>query len=278
LKTSSPLRYPGGKANLSDFLRSIITRNNIENGVYFELYAGGAGAALELLFSGIIDKIVLNDADYHIYAFWHSILNETDAFIALINETNIDLDAWFLQREIYGNPDNHSILEVGFSTFFLNRTNRSGILPKAGPIGGFGQDGKYKIDARFNKLDLIKRIRKIHSFRDKIEIHNEDTLSFIAQNLDRFADNNSFIYLDPPYYNKGKSLYLNFYTHDDHEKLRDLLSQIRRFNWIVSYDDVAPIKELYNGFRTSLIDLNYSLQNKRKTTEFCIYSDNIELN
>lgn len=278
MKTSSPLRYPGGKANLSEFLRGIIAHNNIENGVYFELYAGGAGAALELLFSEAVDRIVLNDADYHIYAFWHSILKETDAFIALMNGTNIDMDVWYYQREVYGNPDAHTILEVGFSTFFLNRTNRSGILPKAGPIGGFNQEGNYKINARFNKSDLIKRIRKINTFRDEIEIHNEDTLTFIAQNLDRFAEENSFIYLDPPYYNKGKSLYLNYYTHDDHKELRDLLEQIRHLNWIVSYDDVAQIRELYNDFRTSQIDLNYSLQNKRRTTEFCICSDNIELN
>lgn len=278
MKINSPLRYPGGKANLYELLSGIIVNNSIENGVYFELYAGGAGAALELLFSKTVDRIVLNDADYHIYAFWYSILNETDAFVALVNGTSVDMDAWYRQRDIYVNPNAHSILEVGFSTFFLNRTNRSGILPKAGPIGGFNQDGKYKINARFNKPDLIKRIQKINTYRDNIEIHNEDTITFIAQNLDRFAEENSFIYLDPPYYNKGKSLYLNYYTHDDHEQLRDLLSRIKHLNWVVSYDDVAPIRELYNGFRTSQIDLNYSLQNKRKTTEFCIYSDNIELN
>ncbi len=245
--------------------------------MYFELYAGGAGAALELLFSRVVERIVLNDADVHIYAFWHSILNDTDAFVSKINDTAVNIDSWHLQRDIYGNPELHSVLDVAFSTFFLNRTNRSGILPKAGPIGGFNQEGNYKIDARFNKPDLIKRIRRISSLKDKIEIHNEDTLTFIAQNLERFAGENSFIYLDPPYYNKGKSLYLNYYTHEDHENLRDLLDQIRHLNWIVSYDDVLQIREMYGNFKTSQIDLNYSLQAKRRTTEFCIYSDNINL-
>ena len=278
MKTSSPLRYPGGKASLSDFLRDIISHNNIEKCTYFELYAGGAGAALELLFSKVVDKIVLNDADYHIYAFWHSILNETEAFVSLINETTVDVTTWRAQKEIYENYKDHSLLEIAFSTFFLNRSNRSGILPKAGPIGGFNQEGNYKIDARFNKSDLIQRIQKISGYQSKIEIHNEDTLLFIAKNLKRFAEESCFIYLDPPYYNKGKSLYLNYYNHNDHEDLRDLLSQIKHLNWVVSYDDVVQIRELYRNFRTSQINLNYSLQDKRKITEFCIYSDNLDLN
>lgn len=274
----SPLRYPGGKANLATYLRHIIQSMNIEGCSYFELYAGGAGAALDLLFTGTVNRIILNDADFHIYAFWKSILENTDEFIKLIESTPINLESWYRQRDIYNDDvNNHSMLEVGFSTFFLNRCNRSGIITKAGPIGGIEQNGQYKIDCRFNKTNLIKRIRDIANRSNDIEIYNEDTLEFIRMNLHRLQDEHSFMYLDPPYYKKGKSLYLNFYTHEDHENLRDLLSTLRDLKWMISYDNVTEINELYSGFSSSLHMLNYSLQTKRKTNEFFVFSDTIIL-
>lgn len=274
----SPLRYPGGKANLATYLRHIIQNMNIEGCSYFELYAGGAGAALDLLFTGTVNRIILNDADYHIYAFWKSILENTDEFIKLIETTPINLESWYRQRDIYNDDvNNHSMIEVGFSTFFLNRCNRSGIITKAGPIGGIEQNGQYKIDCRFNKTNLIKRIKDIANRANDIEIYNEDTLEFIRRNLQRLQEDHSFMYLDPPYYKKGKSLYLNFYTHEDHENLRDLLSNLRDLKWMISYDNVTEINDLYAGFNSSLHMLNYSLQTKRKTNEFFVFSDTIIL-
>lgn len=274
----SPLRYPGGKANLATYLRHIIQNMNIEGCSYFELYAGGAGAALDLLFTGAVNRIILNDADYHIYAFWKSILENTDDFIKLIETTPINLESWYRQRDIYNDDENnHSMIEVGFSTFFLNRCNRSGIITKAGPIGGIEQKGQYKIDCRFNKANLIKRIKDIANRANDIEIYNEDTLEFIRRNLQRLQENHSFMYLDPPYYKKGKSLYLNFYTHEDHENLRDLLSNLRDLKWMISYDNVVEINDMYAGFKSSLHMLNYSLQTKRKTNEFFVFSDTIIL-
>ena len=277
MRDKSPLRYPGGKSVLSKFLRKVIINNDLEGCTYFELYAGGAGAALDLLYSNTVARIVLNDADYHIYALWRSILNDADAFIDKIECVNVNLEEWYKQREVYENHDNYSLEEVGFSTFFLNRCNRSGILTKAGPIGGFDQKGNYKIDARFNKSNLIERIKKIEEYRDNIEIHNSDTIGFIRDHMHTLGQNDSFMYLDPPYYKKGKSLYLNYYHHNDHEELRDILNGIRQFKWLVSYDNVQEIKDLYSEFQNHVIELSYSLQAKRKTTEFCIYSDTIEI-
>ena len=277
MNSYSPLRYPGGKANLAPYLRQIIQFMNLEECSYFELYAGGAGAALDLLLTNTVKRIILNDADFHIFSFWKSILEHTEEFVRLIEVTPVDMNSWYLQRDIYNDMHNYSMLEIGFSTFFLNRCNRSGIITKAGPIGGFRQNGQYKIDCRFNKINLIKRIENIAARADDIEIYNEDTLEFIGQKLDRLQDERSFMYLDPPYYNKGKSLYLNFYNHEDHENLRNLLANLRDLKWMISYDDVTPIKDLYAGFNSSLHTLNYSLQTKRKTNEFFVFSDTIKL-
>lgn len=274
--TKSPLRYPGGKSSLAGFLRGLITAN-VEAGTctYFELYAGGAGAALDLLLDGDVRRIVLNDADIHIFHFWDSILHHTDDFLRLLADTPVNMDEWHRQRAIYEGDDDennfHSPLEVGFATFFLNRTNRSGIIKKAGPIGGTDQSGKYRMNCRFNKADLAQRIERIASRAADIEMYNEDTLTFIAHNQQRLSDTHSFMYLDPPYYMNGRSLYLNAYSHQDHANLRNLMAGIRNLKWMISYDDVPEIHALYDGFRTAQHELSYFLQAKRKTKEYFIF-------
>lgn len=279
------MRYPGGKANLAGFLRGLIGENVGAECSYFELYAGGAGAALDLLLSGDVRRIVLNDADIHIYYFWDAILHHTEDFLRLMWNTPVNMDMWQKERAIYDendlidgyNPCNHSPLEIGFATFFLNRTNRSGIITKAGPIGGANQSGKYKVDCRFNKENLAQKIERIAARANDIEMHNEDTLAFIQQNVDRLSEPQSFMYLDPPYYKNGSSLYLNAYDHHDHENLRDLMAGLRNLKWMISYDDVKEIHELYDGFHTAQHELSYFLQQKRKTNEFFVFSDTITL-
>lgn len=275
--TYSPLRYPGGKSSLSNYLRSLIELN-VTDCTYFELYAGGAGAALNLLFNGPVQRIVLNDADIHIFSFWDSILHNTDAFVELIQQVPVNLDTWHTQREIYdSDPQNYSSLELGFSTFFLNRCNRSGIIKKAGPIGGLEQNGNYLLDCRFNKPDLIRRIRKIAREQNRIEIYQQDTLQFINNNRERLSEEHSFMYLDPPYYQKGQSLYLNSYIHEDHIALRNALSDLQNLKWLVSYDNVPQIIQIYGGFRSTQHQLSYTLQEKRKTNEFFVFSDALVL-
>lgn len=277
MNTFSPLRYPGGKASLASYLKHLIKKNDVTNGTYFELYAGGAGAALDLLFSKVVHRIILNDADIHIFSFWNEVLHDTEAFIHEIEAVSIDIDSWYHQRDIYNDPiEKHSQLELGFSTFFLNRCNRSGIIKKAGPIGGMNQEGNYLINCRFNKRDLIQRIERIARERENIEIYNEDTLCFIENNIARLQEPHSFMYLDPPYYQKGKALYLNSYDHEDHVRLRDLLGKNRSLKWMVSYDNVPEIKLLYERFHNTEHELSYSLQNKRKTNELFIFSDSIQ--
>ncbi len=276
MKTLSPLRYPGGKASLANYLKHLI-EHNVTDCTYFELYAGGAGAALDLLFSNSVHRIVLNDADIHIYAFWSEILNNTEAFIHKIEDVPIDINSWYRQRDIYNDaPASHSSLELGFATFFLNRCNRSGIIKKAGPIGGFEQTGRFLIDCRFNKRDLIQRIERIANENGRIEVYNLDTLFFIQDNIARLQEPHSFMYLDPPYYQKGKSLYLNSYDHEDHVQLRDLLNANRGLKWMVSYDNVPEIALLYEHFQHTQHELSYTLQEKRKTNEFFIFSDSIQ--
>ncbi|MCP4367784.1 MAG: DNA adenine methylase [Deltaproteobacteria bacterium] len=254
----------------------IILLNDLDGGTFYELYAGGAGASLNLLLSNVCSKVVLNDIDYHIYAFWHCVLSCTEQLIKLISDTEVNIENWKIQNEIYRNFDKHNILEVGFSTFFLNRSNRSGILYKAGPIGGREQMGKYKIDVRFNKINLIKRIEKIARLKDKIELHNTESIEILST---IFEDNasNKFIFLDPPYYEQGKHLYLSFYEDADHVTLRNILEDNRTAHWFLTYDNCQRINDLYRGFKRSYVTTSYTLQEKRKSKEVMVFSDSIYL-
>jgi DNA adenine methylase len=269
---SSPLRYPGGKSFLTRHFSDVIKDNCLKNITYVEPFAGGAGAALNLLYLEYVNSIWINDADYNIYSFWHSILNKTVDFINLVINTEVNIDNWLRARNVVYDNQNFSILDVGFSTFYLNRCNYSGVI-NAGPIGGQEQKGKWKIDERFNKNDLIKRIKKISYYNEKIKVTNIDASNL----LPTLNDKNYLIYLDPPYYKKGKKLYLNFYTKSDHEQLSNYIHNFLESNWILSYDNIPEILKLYADKRHLFFDINYSVNKKKLGKEVIFYSDNLNI-
>lgn len=271
---NSPLRYPGGKSRISKFVAKLIEENNIIKGNYVEPFAGGAGVALNLLFSGVVDNIFINDKDKSIYAFWYSILNDTDKFIDKIISLNVTIEEWLKQREIQKN-ENTDMFHLGFSTFFLNRTNRSGII-KGGVIGGIEQAGNWKLDVRFNKEALIKKIQRIAAYKEHIHIYNMDAVDFLNNEVIKLDINNTLIYLDPPYYAKAKQLYMNFFEHKDHVKLYDVVNKLQ-YLWLVSYDNQKEIKEIYKNKPELTIeyDLRYTAGVKGSGREIMFASENL---
>ena len=270
-RTISPLRYPGGKASLFSFVENIIKNNNLHGCTYVEPFAGGCGIGIKLLLGNICNKLIINDIDYHIYAFWYSAIFLTDEFCNIISETPITIEEWHRQKHISNNMHDYTIIEVGFSTFFLNRTNRSGIL-KAGPIGGKYQNGNYKLDCRFNKENLIKRIKTIANYRHQIELYNLDVLELIPV-LENRKDE-LLINFDPPYVEMGSELYLNFYKPEDHVELSNAIAnQLKDKKWIITYDNKDLIKECYRNFYQTTINIQYSLQEKRLEKEILIYNN-----
>ena len=203
---TSPLRYPGGKSCLFPLVSTILKANRLERKHYGEPFAGGCGLALSLLYEGHVSDIHINDVDPSIWAVWYSVLNHTDELTYMIAKTPITVDEWRQQREIHLAQNVNAPLALGFSTFFLNRTNRSGIIKAAGVIGGLKQTGPYKIDCRFNRDDLIRRVRRVAKYRSRIHLHRRDALAFIKDACDRLPAT-TFFCIDPPYFNKGSSLY-----------------------------------------------------------------------
>lgn len=272
--TYSPLRYPGGKNRLAPFIAKVCIDNGISEH-YVEPYSGGAAVALFLLFEGFVNRVTINDSDRSIYAFWHSVLYQTDDLCDLIKNIPVTMDEWRRQREIQINKDSADLIELGFSTFFLNRTNRSGII-KGGVIGGINQLGQYKMDCRFNKEDLINRIRIIANHRESIALYNLDALQLIDIVLEDNNIENTLFYFDPPYYVEGHSLYMHYYKKTHHQVVSEKIKQLQNVYWIVSYDNAAEIKRLYSDYQIIEYDLNHTAAVSKKGKEIVFLSPNIQ--
>ena len=274
-RTASPLRYPGGKACLYELTTKVLAENDLNQRNYGEPYSGGCGLALSLLYTGHVTQIHLNDLDRAVWAFWKSALDQNEQLARLIETAVVSIDEWERQRELQFRKADADILELGFSTFFLNRTNRSGIIHSGGIIGGKSQAGEWKIDCRFNRDDLSKRVRRIAKYRNRISVYNEDAEIF----MDRIGvsiPNTSVMYIDPPYYEKGSQLYKNSYRKSDHERLANRISILTN-PWFLTYDNVPAIRSLYSEFESVELDIGYSVQTKRRGSEILVVSRNLQL-
>ena len=264
----SPLRYPGGKAALAGFFAELITRRGLTNARYVEPYAGGVGAGIALLRQGIVEHLVVNDIDPAVYCFWKAATEHSEGLVDLVSTVPLTVEQWRKQKEIYRAADETNPLELGFAFFYLNRTNRSGIL-NAGPIGGVNQDGNYKIDARFNRAQLGERLAEIGRLSDRIEVSSIDGRA-VVECYAREPD--TFVYVDPPYVDMGGSLYLNAFTHRDHADLAETLSGTGDSNWVLTYDVSDFIRRLYREFDVREYELSYSARRTGKASELLIAS------
>ncbi len=274
-KFRTPLRYPGGKQRLAVFVGELLESNSAIGWNYVEPYAGGAGVAMELLLDNKVGHVYLNDSSIHIYAFWHSILSETERFCRRVSDVSLSVDVWKQHREVVRRPDDNTLFDVGFSTFYLNRCNRSGIL-NAGVIGGLTQHGSYRIDARFPRNELRKRVELIASRASNITVTNLDAEQFLLRNVN-ILPTRTIVYCDPPYYERAERLYLNSYQPDDHRRLAKLIQQELRHPWFASYDGHAEILDLYRQRRKFLYSLQYSATRSYSGSEVFIFSDDVKI-
>lgn len=269
--TLSPLRYPGGKAALAGLFADVISGLSLEAPRYVEPYAGGAGAGVALLRNRLVDHLVINDLDPAVHAFWHSVVHENDAFVRRVEVTPLTIPEWLEQREVYRAADESDPLALGFAFFYLNRTNRSGVL-RGGVIGGLAQNGTYKIDARFNREMLAERIRAIGALSGQITVSNTDGRAVILAHAN---DANTFMYIDPPYVKAGSQLYLNSFEHRDHTALAKVVNDIRDAHWLMTYDTSPLIEHLYTGGFQRRYALNYSARYPGRADELMIAANGV---
>lgn len=267
MRTASPLRYPGGKESMTSLLRETRRLNDIEGLDLAEPFAGGAGASLSLLFNGDAPRIRINDADEAIHDFGWSILHRTAEFGRMIDKVPLSIEEWKRQRAIYREPGRASRLRRGFAAFYLNRTNRSGILLKGGPIGGLEQAGAWKLDARFNRDGLKQRIQRVADHRRRVSLSSMDGLAL----LDECDHEQTFWFIDPPYFHKGETLYLNSLDVSYHQRLADRLKLMPDAAWVVTYDDCPEIRAMYHGWATVReFGLRYVANERRSGREVMI--------
>ena len=265
--TVSPLRYPGGKSALAGLFADLIADLGIRNCTYVEPYAGGAGAGIALLREGIASQLVINDIDPAVHSLWSQVVDHNTAFVDWIAEVPLTLDEWRRQREIYRFKGNKQEA-LGRAFFYLNRTNRSGVL-NAGVIGGQTQAGRYKIDARFNRETLIERVRAIGALRSAIEVTALDGRTVIQKHARRRS---SFLYIDPPYVHAGSLLYLNAFEARDHQALAAVVDRIGQAHWLMTYDQSSFIEMLYANHFQGRLGLNYSARYPGKASELLVAS------
>ena len=262
----SPLRYPGGKSRIAPIVCQLIKTSPNKIVTYYEPFCGGAGVALHLLFNDVVDYVALNDYDRAIYSLWRAIFTNTNELIDKIRKTPINVEEWQKQKKIYLNSNKYCI-ELAFATLYLNRTNRSGIISSAGPIGGYKQEGKWRIDARYNKEALINKITKIAKFRKRVKINNMDIRRYIN---DQKFDESCFIFFDPPYVNNSKRLYNNALTQNDHKEIAESVKHMPNCNWIITYDNTELIHTTYSDYCISYFPIEYSAATRKTETELLI--------
>lgn len=254
-KSLSPLRYPGGKSKIYEKVKTLLENNAMGNRTYVEPFAGGFGIGLALLCDNIVQSAVLNDVDSHIYHFWHSVFYSTDDLLRKIADTPITIDERKKQMAVYKNSAADALSD-GFATLFLNRVNFSGVI-KGGPIGGLAQSGAYKLDCRFNKEEIKKKIADIALLKDRISLYNCDASDLIINRL--VFNNTAFFNIDPPYVAKGSRLYTNYFKESDHRNLEKVITEhLKGIPWIITYDDCELIRDIYKQYLMAGYDIQHN--------------------
>lgn len=269
----SPLRYPGGKGRFATPISRLIEYTSATGGTYVEPFAGGASVGIRLLRREVVRHIHINDFDKAVYSFWKSIVQKPEQFCSFVRNTPVNVNEWHRQKIIYENSDQYDELEVGFATFFLNRTNHSGIIEGA-PIGGYSQQGNWKIDARYNAKELVQRIEALARYRRRIQVSNCDGVQLISEYEGK---KRIFMYIDPPYYHQGGRLYLNGMSSSHHSLLRDILKNVD-INFLLTYDNCEEINSLYRDFNRAVFEILYSAKRKRTEKEVAVFrtSDHLD--
>jgi DNA adenine methylase len=273
MNVPSIFRYPGGKTALvKKFLPCI--PENIET--YVEPFVGGGSVLLKVakryaqnqLYPSRFDlRFLINDSNPDVAAFWsvlvgeefHELCSRTATISPSVEIFHVIQDAKY-----------RSAIDRAFRCLFVNRTSFSGIMD-SGPIGGKGQKDR-SLNVRWKPPVLIKEMKAARTLLLGRTTVTCLDFSKVLEGLNK----NAFVYLDPPYYEKGGQLYGEYgkWTEDDHARLRSVLGD--RSGWLLSYDNNTEVKKLYGGFKMKELQHYRSISSQktrpRDKSELLIFS------
>lgn len=262
-KRLSPLRYPGGKSKIIDFLSGQFRKKQMHT--FIEVFAGGASVGLSLLQAGLIQHLVLNDTDPGVHAFWETVKEGPEKLLIRLAEKDPTLDDFRHAQEVLDQPEGYSPDALAWSELVCNRLGYSGIT-KAGPLGGWNGT-QQQLLARWNAKALGKRIRTIHAMADWITVMRLDAKELLEQSA--YWDQRSTCFIDPPYVDQGGRLYREFFTQEDHEDLAWMINSLYQgfpgADIIITYDECELVRNLYPYAEIVEIGRNYSCNTRRKT-------------
>ena len=270
----SPLRYAGSKRKLFNYLERVSSHNNLSPQILIEPFVGGGNVFLNFLSRHERGKAIIADKDELVYSFWKTLFDEPDYLIRFIRRARVNLKTFDKYRYISSHTAEFNRKKLAEACLFLNRTSFSGILnDSAGPIGGRQQKSIYKIDCRFGRKNLIKKIKDISVFKKRVIVLPydwENTLRYVA-GRDKYKNTSLLYYFDPPFYKKADQLYRYHFDSVGHKNLRDKLIKLKQ-PWILSYDRAKEIQNLYSAFTRINVSMPYSINSpaKRLEKEFII--------
>jgi len=236
-KQISLYRYPGGKSGLIDYLATLLDPKKMAT--FVSAFAGATHMGLSLLEAGVIGHLVINDLEYGVFSLFNVIKERPDKLMKLIIEKTPTRDEFFkCQEQMVNEYEGLSEVESAWAFLVVNRLGRNGI---------YDSNPMSDMLCRWNSKTLLKRILMIHKMSNKITVLCCDALEVIEEYYWR---SNTTIFLDPPYYKKGKVLYKHYYTEEDHLNLRDLIgSLVHDFpcaDVIMTYDDCEEVRRMYS--------------------------------
>jgi len=268
----SPLRYPGSKKYLVPYLVEIIKYNNLCPDVLIEPFVGGGNISMHFLIHNIVKSVIISDKDKLIYSFWKVLFTNPNYLVDFINKTEINLENFYKYKKIAKSNRRHKIEVLAEACIFLNRTSFSGLLTdRVGPLGGKSQTSKYKIDCRFNRKNLVEKIRKLTEFSENVTVLNhdwQDTIDYVTKliNVENKIEKPLF-YIDPPFYKKADELYRFYFEQDEHESLCASILNLN-YSWVLSYDNADEIIKMYKEQKCENINIEMPYSVNSNATRF----------
>lgn len=281
----SPLRYPGGKARMTEWLVDVFDHlyMPMDVEVWIEPFGGGAGAGLTALEQGTVEDVWICEANPALAAFWTTLTDEDgegERLARRVESTVPDLVQFTAARETVAAGlagEQVDRFELGFAAFLLNRCSRSGmVLPNVGPIGGKAQAGKDTIASRFHGPRLAERLRRVAGYGRSFRVHEGDALDYIEE-LDGVGfEEECFLFVDPPYIEEGNRLYAQGMDAAAHCRLAELLLS-HPTPWVLTYDAHPVVLDLYPECPVYEFDIPHTANRQSVGTEYLVTGPNVWL-